>query len=78
MRIHSPVLAAALLVCLSATAVHGRQLAVAPAPATAIIGGTLTSADLGRPVRKAQVKLTSASPRTTRTTATDAKARGPS
>ncbi|MEX1127877.1 MAG: carboxypeptidase regulatory-like domain-containing protein [Vicinamibacterales bacterium] len=42
----------------------------APAP-SGVIAGTLTSADLGRPVRKAQVKLVSTSPRLTRTTVSD-------
>jgi hypothetical protein len=48
----------------------------APAPAdTGVIAGTLTSADLGRPVRRAEVRLTSVSPRGTWTTATDGDGR---
>jgi hypothetical protein len=49
----------------------------APAPAadTGVIAGALTSADLGRPVRRAEVRLTSASPRATWTTATDGNGR---
>ena len=44
-----------------------------PAPSgTGVIAGTLTSADLGRPVRRAQVKIVSASPRLVRTVTTDA------
>jgi hypothetical protein len=47
------------------------QQTAAPA-ATGVIAGTLTSADLGRPVRRAEVKIVSASPRLTRTVPTDA------
>ena len=46
----------------------------APAP-SGVIAGTLTSADLGRPIRKAQVKIQSTSPPITRTTASDAEGR---
>ena len=47
-----------------------------PRPAaTGVIAGRLTSADQGRPVRKAQVRLTAASPRQTRTTVSDADGR---
>jgi hypothetical protein len=47
-----------------------------PAPAASgVIAGTLTSADLGRPIRKAQVKIQSTSPRITRTTVSDAEGR---
>ena len=56
----------------------GPPQAAAPAQApaaTGVIAGRLTSADQGRPVRKAQVKLTTASPRQTRTTVSDADGR---
>ena len=46
----------------------------APAP-SGVIAGTLTSADLGRPIRKAQVKILSTSPRISRTTVSDAEGR---
>jgi hypothetical protein len=46
-----------------------------PPPATASISGRLTSVDQGVPVRKAEVRLTSASPRIARTTTTDAEGR---
>ena len=51
---------------------HAQQPAPAP---SGVIAGTLTSADLGRPVRKAQVKLASTSPRITRSTVSDAEGR---
>jgi hypothetical protein len=50
------------------------QQAPAP-PDTGVIAGTLTSADLGRPVRRAEVRLSSVSPRGTWTTATDGDGR---
>jgi hypothetical protein len=49
------------------------QSAPAQAPVgTGVIAGRLTSADQGRPVRKAQVKLVALSPKQTRNTVTDA------
>jgi hypothetical protein len=54
--------------------VGGQATAPAPRPSGAI-AGTLTSADLGQPVRRAQVKLVSVSPRATRTATTDANGR---
>ena len=66
-------LAVSILVLVVATEVAGQK-----PPATApsgIIAGLLTSADLGQPVRRAQVKLVSTSPRATRTTTTDANGR---
>lgn len=48
--------------------------AQAPA-ATGMIAGRLTSADQGRPVRKAQVKLVALSPKQTRNTVSDAEGR---
>ena len=64
----------AIAVCLGGLALAAPRQT--PAPATpaggGIIAGTLTSADLGRPVRRAQVKIASASPRLTRTVTTDA------
>lgn len=56
----------------------GPPQAAAPAQvpaATGVIAGRLTSADQGSPVRKAQVRLTAASPRQTRTTVSDADGR---
>lgn len=56
------------------TATTGAQTPAAPPP-TGVIAGALTSADLGRPIRKAQVKLESTTPRLTRTTVSDADGR---
>ena len=47
----------------------------APPTSSGVISGTLTSADLGRPVRKAQMKLVRLAPRSTTLTATDASGR---
>ena len=54
--------------------------AQAPAPpqapaVTGIIAGRLTSVDLGRPVRKAEVKLVALSPKQTRITAAASRRR---
>ena len=56
----------------------GAAQAAAPAQApaaTGVIAGRLTSADQGRPVRKAQVKLVALSPKQTHNTVTDADGR---
>ena len=60
-------------------------LAILPSPSEAgqqvspgapgTISGTVTSSDLGRPIRRATVTLTGLSPRAVRTTATDAEGR---
>ena len=60
---------AAIMLCVSTV------VAQQSAPTSGVIAGRLTSADQGQPVRKAQVRLTSASPRQTRTMATDAEGR---
>jgi Carboxypeptidase regulatory-like domain len=60
---------AAALVLFCVAALSGQQ------SATGIISGAVTSADQGRPVRKAQVKLVSSAPKMTRTTTTDADGR---
>jgi hypothetical protein len=52
-----------------------QQAPAPPPPPGGVIAGTLTSADLGQPVRRAQVRLVSTSPRATRTAATDAEGR---
>jgi hypothetical protein len=71
MRQSALVLSTAACVLLGAPA-----LAQQPAPApTGAIAGTLTSADLGRPIRKAQVRIQSSDPRVTRTTTSDAEGR---
>jgi hypothetical protein len=67
-------LALALLACTAAVAAGDQAAAPAPRPSGAI-AGTLISADLGLPVRRAQVRLVSASPRVTRTGTTDANGR---
>lgn len=57
---------------------QARPPAPTPAPVptgTGVISGALTSADTGLPVRKALVRLTSASPRVTLSTTTDGEGR---
>jgi hypothetical protein len=61
----------AIVLCVGALALAAPEQTTAPA-GTGVIAGTLTSADLGRPVRRAQVKIVSASPRLIRTVTTDA------
>ncbi|HJR59681.1 MAG TPA: carboxypeptidase-like regulatory domain-containing protein [Vicinamibacterales bacterium] len=63
----------AIVLCLVPTCPAAGQ-ETAP-KATGVIAGSLTSADLGRPVRKAQVRLVRATPRMTRTTTSDAEGR---
>ena len=64
-----------LLATLSPSVSFASAQQAAPPAASGVISGTLTSADVGRPVRKAEVRLTSASPRTTRLTVTDTNGR---
>src|SRR5688500_2770459 len=59
-----------MLCCLAAAAVPAQ-----PPQPTGLIAGTLRSADLGRPIRRATVKLVSAPPAQLRTTTTDANGR---
>ena len=66
---HRPTLSL-LLVLLSVDRAALADQAPTPPP-TGVIAGTLVSADLGRPVRKAQVRIVSTSPRLTRTTTSD-------
>lgn len=70
---HLPA-AAVVFVCALAQALSAQEAVPAQTPSGAI-AGVLTSADLGHPVRKAQIRLVSASPRMTRTTTTDADGR---
>jgi hypothetical protein len=63
--------ALAIVLCVGSLALAAPEQTTAPA-GTGVIAGTLTSADLGRPVRRAQVKISMASPRLIRTVTTDA------
>jgi len=64
-----------LIVALALSAVAPAASQQAPPAATGSITGTVMSADLAGPVRKAQVKVSSLSPRITRTTVADAEGR---
>lgn len=67
------IIVASVLLCVLGPVASAQQ---APTPAaTGVIAGALSSADLGQPVRKAQVRLQSATPRMTRTTTSDADGR---
>ena len=63
--------AAVLIACGTSLTIETAQ----PPATTGVIAGRLTSDDQGQPVRKAQVRLISVSPRQTRTTTTDADGR---
>jgi hypothetical protein len=71
-RIRVTVTVLAIVLCIGRLALADPQQRPAPPAATGVIAGALTSADLGRPVRRAQVKIVSAAPRLTRTVTTDA------
>ena len=65
--------ATVVLLCASSDAIGAQQPAQPPA-GTGVIAGTLTT-DRGEPVRKATVRVTSSSPRFTRTTTSDGEGR---
>jgi hypothetical protein len=67
---------AVLLVCVCAPLSFAQQKPAAPPPTPAgTIAGALTSADLGQPVRKAQVRLITPASRTPRATTTNGDGR---
>jgi hypothetical protein len=66
----------ALVLLVSGHPDAARQTPQQPAAAaTAVVSGVLVAADNGEPVRKAEVRLASASPRLTRTTTSDGQGR---
>lgn len=62
-----------VLLLVSGQTASARQ--VSPRAASAVLAGALVAADNGQPVRKAVVRLTSASPRMVRTTTSDGEGR---
>jgi hypothetical protein len=61
--------------CVFGPTLAARQQPPGAPAGTGLIAGALTTADRGEPVRKATVRVTSTSPRLTRTTTTDAEGR---
>jgi len=74
--VYNSVMSAPKRLCWAVMILCSASLAAQPAsPNTATIAGTLSSADLGRPIRRAVVKLVSTQPARVRTTTTDADGR---
>ena len=76
--VYNPVMCAVQRLCLAAALFCSTAVIATAQPASqasATIAGTLTSADLGRPIRRAVVKLSSTQPARARSTTTDANGR---